>query len=309
MDAVTKWKPSEIDSMLKLGKRVATLQEDIPCRDGGIPLGYVDSVELAKLSASDDPSLAIVPISFLEGFPTVNGVPIWERLDSEPLDMYDLFKCYLHLPATDGRRTFAAVASRAGIDVRAVTAIASLWHWTVRAAAYDQFKEMERQYIRQYEIRKMENEHAKAADKIFQTCMDFIEKHHKELTPKMALDWLKLSVELKRLSLGLSKDKPDGYCEHGGGSGHVININQTITPNGSEITNKEQDKDRIFQILSVLQQAGVFKGKILDVESEVVDIDASERGTETPEADHDTSDDEVHCGATDAKTGCLSLVR
>jgi len=144
MNAVTKWKPSEIDSMLKLGKRVATLQEDIPCRDGGIPLGYVDSVELAKLSASDDPSLAIVPISFLEGFPTVNGVPIWERLEGEPLDMYELFRCYLHLPATNGRRAFAAVASRAGIDVRAVTAIASLWHWTVRAAAYDQFKEMER---------------------------------------------------------------------------------------------------------------------------------------------------------------------
>jgi len=294
--------------MLKLGKRVATLQEDIPCRDGGIPLGYVDSVELAKLSASDDPSLTIVPISFLEGFPTVNGVPIWERLDSEPLDMYELFRCYLHLPATDGRRTFAAVASRAGIDVRAVNTVALLWHWTVRVAAYDQYKEMEHQYIRQYEIRQMENKHSKAADKIFKTCMEFLEKHHAELTPRIALDWLKLSVELKRLSLGLPKDKPDGYSEPGGG-GHVININQTITPSGSEITNKEQDKDRIFQILSVLQQAGVFKDKVLDVESEVVDVDTDERGTEASEADHDTSNDEVHCGATDAKTSCLSLVR
>lgn len=306
MDSVVKWKPSEIDSMLKLAKRVATLQEDIPCREG-MPLGYIDSVELAKLSASDDPSQAIVPISFLEGFPTVNGVPIWERLDGEPLDMYDLFRAYLNLPATDGKRTFSVIARRAGIDVRAVNAVALLWHWAARAAAYDQFKEQEREYIRRHEVRRMENKHAKAAEKIFDTCLQFIEKHHAELTTKTALEWFRMGVELHRLSLGLQKDRPEGASDNDGGGGHVININQTVTPAGASIggvATQEQEKGRIFEILSVLKQTGVLTYK---TEGEVIDVepDDDQRGIEAAEGDYDTTHEQIHGGVPDTETGSV----
>jgi len=304
MDGIVEWKPSEIQSMSKLAKRVTMLQADIPTRDSGLPLGYIDSIELVKLSSSDDPSLAIVPLSYMEGFPTVDGTPFWERLDNEPLDDYRLFKTYRNMVAANGVRSIATIAQRAGTSTKAVEAIAKLWHWTLRARAYDLYKERERQAIRDYEIKQMENTHAKAADRIFEKCMNFLDKHHGELTPKSALDWLKLSVELKRLSLGLPKDKPEGA--ESGTHGTTININQHLSSNQPSIQTKDEEKTRMMEILAVLKQTGALTDQIVDVESEVVEDGDDSRSAEASEAGHDTPHDEVHQGVSDSEAGCIS---
>lgn len=304
MDSIALWKPSEVKSMMRLADRVAVLQDDIPTRDGGMPLGYVNSVELVRLSPSEDPSLAMVPISYMEGFPTVDGVPIWERLENEPAELFELFRAYRDMPATEGRRKLSVVASRKGADIKAISAVAKLWHWAPRSNCFDLFREMEREAIRRYEIRKMENDHAAAADRLFITGNEFFVKHAAEITPKVALDMIKLSVELKRLSLGLAKDKPEGYQDTQGG----VTINMPPSTGGAPsigTPSAKEDKSRIFEILAVLKQTGVLDVKDI-VEGEVIDVDGSGSVT-AAEADHNSEDHEVHGGGGNPETNGLSL--
>lgn len=275
MDSLVTWKPSEIQSMEKLAMRVSKLQAEIPTREENLPLAYMDSTELARLNASDDPSLAMVPISFMEGFPTVDGVPLWERLPSEPMEYFDLLRAYIKLGATDGKRRIDVLATRANLNPKAVGVVAKLWHWPARVHAYDVYKEMERQAVRMHEMHEMEGKHGKAADKVFELCLSFIETHHAELTPKSALDWFKMATELKRLSLGLPRNEPVGAQANGGGT---ININQVITP-GAVTPNQEQDRTRVGQILGVLKQVGAFHKEVAnrgEVVEDATHIDATD---------------------------------
>lgn len=307
MDSIVKWTPSYIKSTSKLATQVQRVQSDVPLNKDNLPLAYVDPTELARLSATDDPSLAMVPLSYMEGFPTVNGVPFWERLENEDMEQYELFKAYRNLAATEGRRSIAKIAKRANASPVAVAAVAGLWHWTARVRAYDLYKEAEREAIRAYEVKKMENKHSKAADRIFETCMEFIDKHKGELTPKSALDWLKTAVELKRLSMGLYKDKPDDASEHGGGRGPTIHISQNISsgPNGS-LSTAEQDKSHMMEILAVLKQTGALDPSIIDIEGEVTKSESESRGPSEVEACNDSTNDEVHSGDTNTEASGIS---
>ncbi len=300
MNDVATWKPTEIQNLAKLAKRTEMVQEDIPTRNlngAEVPLGYIDSTALATLSGSDDPAAAIVPMSFQEGFPTVNGTPFWERLENETLEQFSLFQSYRNMDATEGRRSVAKLAERTGIQPAALNTLSKLWHWTTRVKSYDMFKVLEREYIRQHEVRRIENKHAKAAEKIFDMCTDFLDTHKGELTPQVALTWFKTAAELQRLSLGLSRDKPQGADSVGPG----VTINIDSTSNGPSLSSdggKKQDETRIMEILSVLKQTGALNQspnptqpnfEIIDAEGyeeepgsegEVIDIGINHRGTE-----------------------------
>jgi len=285
MHDITRWTSHELSAMSKLGARVRQLQEDVPTREDGLPLGYVDSAVLATLTPSDDPSAAIVPISYLDGFPTVNGVPIWERLENECFEHYELFKAYRDMYHSEDTRSIHEIARRKNVRVECVQALALLNHWAIRCSAYDKWVDTVRENTRQRMIRDLEGEHAKAARKIFNKCMDYIDRQFSNIPPKQVLEWFQTAVKLHRLSLGLSPDKPPTHGEGGEKITPTININQQFNSSGGEMPSMNSSKE-MMQILSILKDSGV-----LDSEQEVIDIESDGGSTSAAEENNNSKDD------------------
>lgn len=255
---------------LKLGDKVQQVQSTIPTNDQGLPVAYIDAATLVGLSNTDDPLEAAVPLSYLEGYPALNGLPFWERLESEPLDEYELFKVYRDLPFDptnpDGIRSITRVASRAAASKVSFSspsflyALAKIYHWYSRARAFDIYHRLVLETRRQREIEIMENTHAKAAQKLFDIALDYFQRHTEELSGKTAVEVLKFASQLHRLSLGLFPDKPGT----GTGTGNQDLPSQTIQTVinmssdqlDSVAVTQRSTESRLLQIVQILKQSG-----------------------------------------------------
>lgn len=101
-DDLLKWDTSKTSIQLKLGEMVQFFQSIIPM-PGNSPEAYIDPAPLMPYlldtkTYDDIPPSAIeqakVAIDTYEGMPTVDGIPIWERLEGEPIPYYKMFKQY-----------------------------------------------------------------------------------------------------------------------------------------------------------------------------------------------------------------------
>ena len=331
LQALTTWTPQKLKALEHTAAIVQKLQSQVSVNSEGEPFGYIDcSVVQSEYSAEDphqidlrDAPDALQPLFHQDGYPgTTGGLPFWERLENEPLEYYNIFKAYredTYIKAlteqayeksqalqkeSEGRsvlnphsrraaRSLYSVADRMGVDRVTLRTLSQLYHWHLRAKAYDQFNERQLSIIKDAELQHMHNTHLTAARKIFDKCMDFLDNpdNLKELNPKTALEWFQTAVELERLSLGLPKDKPpeDGQ---GGGSDRrpwvQINqqynqntLNQTGTgtgtgagsqggsPGGSDgdhqSTSGTGERGRVYEILRTLNEAQVIDVVIEDV--------------------------------------------
>lgn len=281
MNALQEWKPNELVSMNKLGDRVQQAQSSVPVnREAGLPNAYIDPTQLIELSASDDPLEAATPISYMEGFPTANGLPIWERLENETIEYFEYFKAYRDntYQSADPKyptkkhyktRSISKLSSYLDIEPKALYALAKMYHWKLRVAAFDAFQEQELEMRRQQQIEEMENHHQQTAKRVFDKCVEFFEQHPEEMTAKSAIEGFKIAAQLHRLSLGLPADKPaddpnNPNNPNSRNNSPTINIMQQIGAgghsstdiNGSPAHNKEEDLSRLRKIASILQNSG-----------------------------------------------------
>jgi hypothetical protein len=237
---------------------------------------YLPSVE----SPDDVPDIGVreaqVPIEMDEGFPTVGGIPLWERLDGEPLPYYKLFKEYRELKDIQGTRSVAKVAEQSGMSGRQITILSHIYHWAIRVKAYDQYKAYLREVAKQKEIEKLENKHAKLSGELLEQAATYLMEHPEQMSPKTAIELIDWAVRTGRLSVGLNPDKPGSGSSSGGGTVHATNItianqqtsnsadniNQLNTSSLSdvEIKTQEQSKDvtHMQSILHVLKESGAF---------------------------------------------------
>lgn len=232
----------------------------------------------------DDPPVgAVLPINYLEGLPTIEGIPIWEHMEGEPIEFYQLFKRYRNMRTSTTSRAVYKLALEVGSEAKHVELIRQAYHWQIRVGAYDYYVEQERN--EQLELRRaeIEHKHAKTAEQLYKISSQYLLDHEDLLTPKVAMQMLDVAVKLERASLGMAA------VESRGGSRQVLNIQNTVnsanTPvdsgggEGTLISGKlEDDKTRLTQVLNVMNKLGLMaEAEVETVEAEVMDDGSQHR--------------------------------
>lgn len=280
---VTNWDAGKVSAMKKLGTYIGALQNTVSTANGTVPTHYVDPTVVAGtgLMVSVDefinspPENALIRIDWYDGFPVVEGSPVWERLEGELVPYYSLFKQYRDLKGIKGTRSLFDLSVQSGVPLAVINILKDVYHWKMRAVAFDRFKEEQNVQLRQNNIEQMESKHRKTARKLFDQVFDFMQSEEaiKEMDPKTALGWFEMAVKLERLSLGMAGDKPGV----GGANTTNIQINNTPSafPNDPTMNANQkaqpQDDTRTMEILKILQQAGAFnKAEVIEVETQPI---------------------------------------
>ena len=267
---------NEIKILQLLGDRVANLQSKQALNHNDLPLSYIDpqaivATGLIREITASEINNAIIPLDYLEGYPVVNGLPFWEKLDGELLYFYRLFKSYRDMKEEIGSRSLQEVANRSEQPFLVISNMAKALHWHVRVKAYDIYRNTQLEHIRRTNIEKMTNKHHDAAnmifDKIQEIIKDVLEKMKNNPDPNRTPEyqtqlrcWFREAVKLDRLSLGLSIDKPSEINETAGNIITNYNLNHSDNRQVNVTTaNKktEINTNKMEAVLNVLNDAGV----------------------------------------------------
>lgn len=284
------WDAGKVDVQRKLSEFVQYFQTSLPRNSKGIPMQLIDPTVILQAIVhaevtddidSDTLRQAVLNIEFEEGYPTVDGLPIWERLDGELVDYYKLFKEYREMKGLSGSRSLAKLSDSCGMSGVHLSYLSRIYHWQLRCIAFDHQKEVEKDCYRQQQIRDLENTHVEAAATLLQDAMDYFKKHPEQLNPKIAIQMVQTSVKVGRLALGLGGEKTASSPTH-------INIQQNTHADADVLTqvnsvntaspNKE-DLTHLQSILHVLDSSGAFRETTRP--SEVIELDPEESDEDT----------------------------
>jgi len=194
---------------------------------------------------------AFVSLQYDEGFPAFeDGRTFWSKLDYEPNDAFMAFNRYLQMnmgrvadPEDEEDYGVAASGTRAistlvqmmtpGISdkmliqrIEQLKMYSHLYYWGLRTKSYDLFRVV--QYRQQQEIRAIEtqDDHFIQARKLRNKVMNYMESEEDFwdlMTPKVAVDLLKTTTQLERISAGIPAAGPS-VKEGDGSSGRSFEI-------------------------------------------------------------------------------------
>lgn len=277
------WTPVTIRSMNVLGDKVKELQEDIPITsfngvtDTGAPewpIAYIDASLVNCGKAMESP----VPIEYLEGYPAVGGIPLWERLENEPIELFKLFKTYRDMKMTNGGlRSIQQLSMLSNTSPAICLCALKMFHWNLRCQGYDLYTNLLKQHMKSTLIDELQDEHRKEAKELRQTAITYLKDHKELMTAKNAIELLKLSTELERLSVGLAPNKVEGATS---GASPAINIVNNLGNAGATTALTKgggangRDGDQLEQVLTVLEKVGALQ-RIEQVGNRTI-IDATE---------------------------------
>jgi len=293
-DELLNWDTNKTAIQMKLGEMVQFFQSIVPM-SGNSPEAYIDPAPLMPYlldtkTYDDIPPSAIeqakVKIDTYEGMPTVDGIPIWERLEGEPIPYYKMFKqyrdmkysgvivstipqvtCEASTQATDNSanqlgsseakgiaaegalvntkviftRSIAKLSEQSQMSGKQLNILSRIYHWQLRVKAYDVYKVIEKEQIKQRNIEVLESKHAKISNELLEEAAEYLKKHSEQLSPKVAIDLITLAIKAGRIANGLYGDKPgapiaentsastDTTGSQEGGSADVISVlNQSV---------------------------------------------------------------------------------
>lgn len=298
-----QWDTNKTSMQVKLGEFVQYFQLSV-VKESSTPNAYIDPTRIIPYildaESPDDLSDEIiadakVPIDYDEGLPTVEGIPLWERLEGEPVPYYKLFKEYRemkYLASPDGKghfsRAIAKLSESTDMTGRQLNALSRVYHWKLRVQAYDKFKELERAMNRQREIELLEEKHAKVSNKLLDQAVDFLLEHPEQLSPKVAIDLAQLAMKGGRLALGLNPDKPGSSASSSARGTQVNIVNQNansgdsvnqmtmgLSPVEQQTQENAKDVNHLQSILHVLNQSGAFDNAVMTDEEREQAIEAS----------------------------------
>jgi len=271
-----------IKVLANLGQIIRNLQETVPKNKDGEPLYYIEAQIILEylttegLQAGDIPERVIsdsmIEIDWQDGIPIVSGLPIWERLDCEPVIEYKLFKEYRDNIKTNdiAKRSFENIKEATGISVKALYAVSKVYHWRLRVNAFDKYRKWLVEDERKNLVKMMETNHRQAAETVFEKCIDYFgtlnEEQLKKITPKDMLGYFKEAVRLWRLSLGLPADKP-ATKEDRTKIEKIVAITDSKTININQGKEKEVHKNEYLQnLINILDAAKALPKGIEDNE-------------------------------------------
>lgn len=272
----------------KLAQFVQTLQRDLPMQNNLLVVIINPTWLASQVPFCDTPEditeeqvkKSQWKIELSGDYAMIEGVPVWERLDGERIDFYNLFKLYRDaryglLDTGDYvlcNRSMAGLARKLNLSPAMVNTIASIYNWSLRCAYYDRYFEMEIARRKQLEVQILQQDHLKFASTLVDKAMSFFEKNSAQITPKDAIAMAELGFKISRLSLGLMPDKPIAGGDQA--SQPLLAIYNNTTNNqadkmiqvndqrsyGSEVERRLQedikDNTNLLSILSVLQRSG-----------------------------------------------------
>jgi hypothetical protein len=247
------------------------------------------------------------PFSVVDGYPVIGGVPIWERQEWERIEYYNVFKLYRDMryafyneaDQLVANRSMATLAKAIRVPTRIVLYLSKVYNWDLRTSLYDSWmaeQQQKRNVVRQ---RLMMDRHSKISQALIQKAFTALNKNAEKMSPKEALEMLRLGLQYERLSAGLPPDKPEGTAATSGT--HVSIVNQTNNAGGpmqvntgvgdGAIVQQLQDNmkkpDTLLSVLSVLQRSNAFNTLLSQANKEaeegVIDIEPTDVN-ETPEA-------------------------
>lgn len=268
---------------LKLRANFEQLQKHISFNVNGQPNSFVNIAELicqnSSLEFSNLDERLFMPIILQEGIPTVNALPIWEKLDGEPVEAYELFKKYRMMKELKKQRTMFNLSLITNVPVSKLETLKHLFNWNYRVQAFDEYISSERQLmLEQYRV-DIEGKHLNIANKLAKTAFDYLQENESMITPKVALQMLDWAVKLERITTGLN---PDGKGTINGSERIQLNVQNNIANNSdnsvpnpgampkTEVEQSEEDKDRLAKMVNILNEIGVLLPEE-DV-SKVVDV-------------------------------------
>lgn len=263
----------EMKELRNLRQYVTTIQSQVACSMEGFPLLLVNPNAIQATGMLAAPEVLIdeptkdqyFVIEYIEQYiPTVEGYPVWEKLECEPVDYYNWFKAYREMQDDKNRRAIYKLSDKLGVKATQLEHVRNIWHWTYRVQCYDLFREAERERTREIARINMEGKHHKAAAKLFELSTNYLKEHEDLLTPGMALKMLDTAVKLERLSLGMNaKEQEDATPT----ARIEVSANATTTVSDDTAENKE----RLTQLLNIMNNIGVLRP-----EGEVIDVEPSE---------------------------------
>lgn len=293
-DLALVWDSGKFDFQRKLGNFVQYFQVNLPTNSYGVPLKLINPMPLAEhlldCDTTDDMpesavDHAITNIDFDEGIPTIDGLPMWERLDGELMDYYKLFKEYREMLYVRGSRALAKLGDQHKIEGRYLAALSKMYHWQLRCRAFDTYKRMEREAMRQREIEKLEHKHAEASALLLERGLQYLEDHPEQLNPKVAIQMVQVAMKAGRLAVGLNPDKPGIGSES---SGTNISIHQSTGGSADEMSTSvevkgggqepQTDTSYLQSIVHILDKSGALdkaKQKVIDADYTEVNEEAN----------------------------------
>lgn len=213
--------PSDINGKVDI-MRLA--HSRLPLNQYGLPtqLFRPDLLTNIEHTKDEDWDAAIIEVAYGEGFPTVNkGIPIWEKLDFEPLDAFKLFHQYVKsLDATKGMRSLYELSMQIQDANEGILALESLhdmffiYYWPQRVRAFDLFHKIVQEKARENRALTLEETHYAKASSLLDIAFNYMlddsdDSEFQELmTPDLALKAAKFATSLQRLSSGLPINGP-----------------------------------------------------------------------------------------------------
>lgn len=283
---LTVWDESYSRMMAQLKSYVTRIQSTQPIDPMGrvtalvnpqaiLATGFTSSAEALIDSPPDG---ALLPVSYLEGLPTVEGLPIWEKLEGEKLEYYDVFKRYRNMRDAKTQRAVFKLALETGLEVRQLEMLRQIYHWNIRVQAYDEYLAKERAVNLELRRLEIEGKHAKTAEKLYKMSADYLGEHPELLTPKLAMQMLEMAIRLERISSGMSpdnkgtigayQDRPTVNITNNVGSSPQPQSQATLVTD-----DKEANKERLTQVLNIMNTVGLLKERpeIIDVDIEAIE--------------------------------------
>jgi len=197
-----------------------------------------DEVSLSQIHQS------YIPLSYADGYPIQpNGFPVWERLSFEPPECYRAFEDYLEQGNHSARQIHTLiktsdsksdpVSTRSGPPSEQLTSTkhemfewANLYFWRLRSRAYDLFQVAFERHLRAKRAVQFQDDSYITSVRLANIAETYLTSPAcgAEMNPKIALDALRLSQQMGRDALGLSKTRNSGGGKGGGSDSSEITI-------------------------------------------------------------------------------------
>lgn len=171
-------------------------------------------IDLATLSPlSPDIAVAYQPLSYVEGYPTLDGNPFWAKLPHEHHSAYTCFEVYLDQGKQGARQLYKVLEDDRVTSLPQVVKLSDiqewfhLYYWVARSRASDLFYTAHRQRMRAMRAIEAEDDQYIIAERLLNLCCNYLDENEDELkenmTPKAFTELLKTAVGMQRVSLSL----------------------------------------------------------------------------------------------------------
>lgn len=207
----------------------AYLHKRIPRTSDGAIAGLLRADLLDSTQTPQDytlvsafPEEAFIEFNLDEGFPALpDGRPIWFKLDYEPPELFAAFELYVE-SINSGPRHVAQLLDSAELEVllgdnlnmNFLRNVYYLYFWKDRARAYDTFQDAAYRHIRMRRALSTEDSAYIQADSMLKKVNAVFEEpkfwEQLEYDPKVALDYFKELLKIKRVAAGLPGAAPSG---------------------------------------------------------------------------------------------------